>query len=505
MTAHTGPRPLRHAVLWSYVNSGGRMAMTTVLTFVLAGMLGPRAFGLIAMALVFVGLVEMLLQQGLMPAIVQRKELRAEHADTAFWCVCAAATALTALLAAAAPLWGALNGAPELTAVVWALAPLVPIQGLVVVQEALLRRDLRFKSLAVRGTSATLVGGAAGLAGAWAGWGVWALVTQQLVTAAAGLVVLWGVSSWRPSWRFDRKAAGELYSYASRSSGATVGLFLGNRADVLLAGLFFGPIVVGLYRLAHRLTGLALEVGARAMQGVALPALSSLQDDRAAFVDRWLRMQQAVAVLTLPLLALLACAAEDLAALLGPSWSEAVPAVRALAAVQAVNALSLLTGPVLQALGRPGRLSVVVWGRSLVLALALVGVGVTLAGESVASQLTGMLAAAALGAVLSGAVSSVVAARLVDLSLLRLARASAPAVAAAAAGGVVVLLAAGTLDGLPVLIRLVTDLALGAAAAAAVLLVLLPGARHSIDRWFAGRRRRPAGSGDPAGSVQVLG
>ena len=129
--------------------------MTTVLTFVLAGMLGPRAFGLIAMALVFVGFVEMLLQQGLMPAIVQRKELRAEHADTAFWCVCAAALVLTAVLAVAAPFWGALNGVPELTAVVWALAPLVPIQALVVVQEALLRRDLEFKSLALRGTSAT--------------------------------------------------------------------------------------------------------------------------------------------------------------------------------------------------------------------------------------------------------------------------------------------------------------------------------------------------------------
>ena len=176
-------------------------------------------------------------------------------------------------------------------------------------------------------------------------------------------------------------------------------------------------------------------------------------------------MQQAVAVLTLPLLGVLACAAEDLAALLGPGWSEAVPAVRALAAVQAVNALSLLTGPVLQALGRPGLLSVLVWGRSLVLALALVGMGVILAGESVASQLSGMLVAAGLGTVLSGVVSSVVAARLVDLSLLRLARASAPAVAAAVAGGAAVLLAAGTLDSMQVLVRLVTDLSLGSAAA----------------------------------------
>lgn len=412
--------------------------MTTVLTFVLAGLLGPSSFGVLAMALVFVGLIEMMLQQGLLPAIVQRKELRPEHADTAFWCVLGAGSLLTAACLLLAPLWAAVNNLPQLTAVIWALSPLIPIQALVVVQEALLRRELRFRALALRGTAATLCGGIAGVAAALQGWGVWSLVLQQLVTASAGVFVLWAASGWRPSRRFDRTAAGELYAYSLRSSGATIGLFLGNRADVLVAGAFFGPLVVGIYRLAHRLTSLALEVGSRAMQGVALPALSELQGDSETFCRRWAQMQRATTVITLPLLALLGCAAPELVALLGPEWSGAVAAIQILAVVQAFTALSLLSGPVLQAIGKPGVLALLVWARAVVLVVALGVAGAVLPGADAQQQLLAMLLVALGVVVVSGISSVVVASRAVGMPLVRLVTASLPGGAAAA--GVVALL-----------------------------------------------------------------
>lgn len=482
-------------MFWSYALAGGRMAVTTVLSFVLAALLGPRSFGLIAMALVFVGFVELLLQQGLLPAIVQRKELRAEHADTAFWLVMGTGLVLTAACVAVAPVWAAVNQLPELAPVIWALSLLVPLQALVVVQEALLRRALRFKSLALRGAVAIVAGGVAGLAGALLGWGVWALVAQQLVTAAVGVVVLWSVSDWRPRRRFERRAAGDLYRFSIRSAAASLGLFVGTRADVLLAGAFFGPVVVGIYRLAQRLTDTALEVSARAMQAVALPGLSQLQSDIEAFRRRWLQMQRVTASLSLPLLGFLVGAAAVLTELLGEQWSQAVVPIRLLAVAQLCTAVSLLTGPTLQALGRPGVLAVLAWVRSALLIGGLLTAGLLLTDSSTAAQLMGMLTVALATSAISATLALAVAIRVTRARVRDLARAWIPGLLSGSiTAATTVAVAAGT-AGLGQWPRLGLTGAAAAMCAAALLWWLEPEFRRTLTRRR--KRGRPPIGVDP--------
>lgn len=262
--------------MWSYAQNLGRMGITSGLTLLLAIYLGPRAFGVMALALAFTGFAEMLQKQGLAPAIIARKDLDNRVADTAFWLVCAASIAVTVLAFVLAPLWSMLNDLPELTDVVRVLALGVPLTATAVVQEAILRRQMRFRSLAVRTWVSAGLGGAAGVAGAFLGWGVWALVAQQLVTNVMAVIVLWTVSSWRPHFSFDPAAARSLWSYSLRSVGGSIALFFGGRVDLLIAGPLFGAVVVGLYRLANRLTALVVDVSARSMQAVSLPALAAL-------------------------------------------------------------------------------------------------------------------------------------------------------------------------------------------------------------------------------------
>src|SRR5699024_4592772 len=127
----------------------------------------------------------------------------------------------------------------------------------------------------------------------------------QLVMNATVVVVLWTVTSWRPRFRIRLTAARELWSYSLRSAASSVGLFLGGRLDILLAGAFFGPAVVGLYRMAQRLTMMVVDLTARAMQGVSLPGLAAVQSDSQAFASRLLKMQRLTATMALPSLGLL--------------------------------------------------------------------------------------------------------------------------------------------------------------------------------------------------------
>lgn len=467
---------LRLATSWSYALSLGKMAISLSLAFVLAALLGPRAFGVIAMALVFINFVEMLQQQGLMPAIVSRRVLTERHADTAFWLVTAVGLVCTLAAVLLAPWWANVNGLPELAPVIRVLALTVPLTSTVVIHEALLRRELAFKKLTLRTWISLVAGGIAGVLGAVLGLGVWALVLQQVVTSVVVVIVLWTVSAWRPRFRVDRVAARELWSYSTRAASSSLGLFIGGRIDVLLTGLLFGPVIVGLYRLAQRLTSTAVDVTARGMQAVALPGLSGVQDDSAVFATRLLRMQRTTSMMALPLLGLVAGAALPLEQILGPEWDGASTAIRLLALMQAFTAVSLLLGPALQARNRPGTLSIVIWISSGLKLLALVAAAwLSDRSGSLFALCVAMIAATAMSSILIVAV----AARVLRIQVADMVRAWLPGslgafVAVAVTWGLARLL------NLPPVLELMIAGGAGAIIAGSVVVALSPDLRKAV-------------------------
>lgn len=490
---HDVPKPsLRVATRWSYTLSLGKMAISLSLAFVLAAILGPRAFGVIGMALVFINFVEMLQQQGLMPAIVSRKLLTERHADTAFWLVFAVGLACTIGAIVIAPWWANLNDLPELAGVIRVLALTVPLTSTIVIHEALLRRELAFKKLTVRTWTSLVAGGIAGVLGAVFGLGVWALVLQQVVTSVVAVIVLWTVSAWRPRFRVDRLAARELWSYSTRAASSSLGLFIGGRVDVLLTGLFFGPVIVGLYRLAQRLTSTAVDVTARGMQAVALPGLSGVQDDSAAFATRLLRMQRVTSVMALPLLGLLAGVASPLERILGTQWDGTATAIRLLAVMQAFTAISLLLGPALQAWNRPGALSIVIWISSGLKILALVAAAwLEDSSGGLVALCVAMIAATAMSSILI----VIVATRILRIRVADMLRPWIPGAVGALVAGVIALGLVWVL-GLSPLLELAIGGSAGAIAAGLVLLALSPELRDVVGDLRIRLRRSP-GSVEP--------
>ncbi|WP_422773451.1 lipopolysaccharide biosynthesis protein [Plantactinospora sp. WMMC1484] len=384
---------LRSAIGWSYLLTAGRIGSSILVTFLLARLLGPTEFGLVAMATVFITVAQTLIQQGLVSAIVQRDRLTREHLDGAFVVLVLAGLVIGGLTAAASPLWALANRAPELTAICVALSPLVLLQGLSIVPEAVLRRELRFRAVAIRTLLASLLSGVVGVVLALVGAGLWALVAQQLVNAVVGLVVLWVVCPWRPSRRPRLAGIRELLVFSAHSANAGLALMLSSKADVIFTGLFFGPVATGIYRLAARLPDMLVDVTVRSLQQVALPSLSRLQRDRTALAAQLNQLQHLGALAGLPVLGVLAAAAHPLVTLLGPQWAGTEVPLRLLCLFGAVNVYGVLLGPALQAIGQPGKLAAILWTRGVLGVATLAAVGVLFTGYNDVAEATAVAVA----------------------------------------------------------------------------------------------------------------
>jgi len=497
--APPGDRPgrlmakLGSAIGWSYALTAGRVGASTVVTFVLAKLLGPAEFGVVAMAMLFLTIAQTVLQQGLVSAIVQRDQLTGDHLDAAFGVLVLSGLGIGLLTAAASPLWALVNREPQLTVVCLALSPLVLVQALTVVPEAVLRRDLRFRSIAIRTLIAVFASGVVGIVLAVAGAGVWALVAQQLVSAVAGLVVLWAVCPWRPRLTRDLRPIRDLWRFSAHSANAGLGLMLSSKSDQLFTGLFFGPLAVGIYRLAGRLPDMLVDVTVRSLQQVALPALSRLQADRRAFAARLTELQHIGAVVGLPLLGVLVAVAEPLIALLGPQWSGTALPLQLLCLYGATNVYGVLLGPALQAIGKPGRLAAIAWGRGLLGVAVFVVVGLVAAHGTPVRQASAIaLAAIGLNLVLTAIAVHTTVRRTVDGSIVDFLVPTLPAVLAA--------LAAAAVAFLPNLGPLASLLVNGAAAGAVAgaLLWLTDGRLRTMVRARLARRRIAEPAEQPA-------
>lgn len=367
-----GDTRLGNALKWSYLFTTGGYAITAILTFVLAAILSPREFGVLTMALVWVSLALVLLQHGPTVAVIQQDDITEDHANAAFWATMAGAVGFCLIFAAIAPIWAAVNGLPELTPVCLALTPMVLITALNVIPDALQRRRMQMRGIAIRVLTANLTGGIAGVTCAVAGLGVWSLVVQQVSTPAVYGTMLWLMTGWRPRFRGPiRQQLRDIRNTSLHTYAGAFGSFLSSRTDVVLMGLFFGPVVIGLYRFAARFAEMVVDLTARGLHQVSLPHLARHGSDKDGFARELGRLMHGVAVLAYPMLGIVAGVAEPLVLFIGDQWAEAAEPLRLLCIVSAIVVLAALFEPAMQAAQRPGVTAVFAWTTTIASGVAI--------------------------------------------------------------------------------------------------------------------------------------
>lgn len=341
-------------VLWSVIESWGRQAISFAVFFVLARLLGPEAFGLVALATVFLAFVGIFLDQGFSSAIVQRQDLEPEHLDTAFWTNIGISVLLTLLCLMSADWVANLFKEPALTPVLRWLSVNFILLAFISVQQALFQRQLAFKMLAVRSLIAVVVGGGVGVTMALMGFGVWSLVGQQLTSSLAQVLTLWWVSDWKPGFKVSSKHFKELFSFGVNVMGFSFVNFFNRRSDDFLIGYFLGSVALGYYSVAYKLLLIMTELLTRVIEKVAMPSFSKLQQEPERMRNAFYKVTQFTSLVSFPaFLGVSALAPELVPILFGEQWESSIPVMQILSLVGILQSVYLFNSTVILAMGKP--------------------------------------------------------------------------------------------------------------------------------------------------------
>ena len=342
------------ATFWSVICLWGNRFLTFLFFTVLARLLGPQAFGLVALSTVYLGFLLVFQDQGFAHAVIQREDLHPDHLNTVFWMNLGLALVLTLATLWGAPCIGGIFHEPQLPGVIRGLSPLLVIGALTSVHRALLYRAFRFRVLAVAALVGVTAGGIVGILAALQGFGVWSLVFHQIVSRACESGIIWWHSDWRPRFRWTRVHFLDMFGFGKYVVGGQLASFVYLYAADLIIGLFLGSIAVGLFDVADRCIRMILQMISGVISRVSLPTFARLQQDSEWGRATLLKATNQVALFSFPVfLAVAVLAPEIVTTAFGGKWERAIPALRVLSLAGMAQSICYLKRYLVLAYGRP--------------------------------------------------------------------------------------------------------------------------------------------------------
>jgi len=347
-------RQTTSAALWQILARGADRGLRFVASLVLARMLAPADFGLLAATMVVAGIVETLSYLGIDHAVIQSRREDARFLGSALRVMLLRGGLLAAVTAALAPVaaWYFEDGAMTAMVLLIAASPLA--SGCENPSMYIERKHLRFKPLAVASVAGAVAQVAVSVGGAAAGLGAKALalgfVASAVATAAAG----WILVPRRVDFTADPEASAELGAFARRAAGVPFLIMLSSSAPSIVLGRVSGLDVLGIYSLAQRLCSLPTEIALPIFGTVLTPAYAGIKDDLDRVRRIWLKTLAGVSLLVMPVGAALVALDERLPSVLyGEKYTGSPGLVSMIAVVGLVASLTSCCGPMFWGLGRP--------------------------------------------------------------------------------------------------------------------------------------------------------
>lgn len=342
------------AVVWSFAQGWSGQLIGLAVFVVLAWHLSAEAFGLVAMAMVFIAFTQLFVEQGLSSAIIQHPDPTKEHLSTAFWTNFLAGTTLTIFAYLFSGVIAELFKQPNLEEVVKWLSLALFLNSLVSVQVAIFKKAMNFKSIAMTSIISSILSGLIGVVLAINGFGVWSLVGQQLSKGVFRIVLLWAQSDWRPMFFWSYTQFRELFSYSVNVIGINLFEFSNRYADNLLIGLYLGPTALGYYALAYKFYRTLLKLVGGLANQVAFSSFSISQKDILKVRNSFYTSTQTMAFIAFPIFMVIGVLApEFFTLLLGEKWENSVLIFQILIVVALIECVLFFNGSLMMALGKP--------------------------------------------------------------------------------------------------------------------------------------------------------
>lgn len=269
--------------IWSLLEQGVSKIVALVIQVVLARILMPSVFGVMAILLVLIEIANSIAQSGLGMGLIQKSNVTAASFSSAFWLSMAFSLVLYFILFSASPFLASFYDMPELVLYLRVLATVVFINAFNSIQRSFLQRDMDFKALFRSNTLSVLLAGVCSISAAFAGYGVWALIIQVLLQALIACIIMAIQIPWRPALLFEVAEAWEMFSYGWKVCVTGVMNILYTGLSELIIGKVSSASDLGFYSQGRKWPNTGMATFTNAIQNVLFPALSKIKNDKVSF------------------------------------------------------------------------------------------------------------------------------------------------------------------------------------------------------------------------------
>ena len=321
MSEQTLKQATTKGLFWSSVERFSNQGISFFFSILLARMLDPSDFGIIAMITIFFAVAQSFVDSGFSNALVRKTDRMEEDLSTCFYFNIAVGLVAYIVLFFIAPFVATFYNQPILSPIIRITGLGVVLNSLCVVQQALFTIKIDFKSQAKVTLSATLISGIVGVILAYQGYGVWALVWQGVILALVRMGLLWIMSKWHPKTGFSKDSFHYLFGYGSKLLVSGLLDTIYNNIYPIVIGKFYTPAQLGNYSRALSFAQLPSSNITSILQRVTFPVLSTIQDDKSRLQTNYRRLLKLSAFIVFPLMMGLAAVAFPLIRIvLTPKW-----------------------------------------------------------------------------------------------------------------------------------------------------------------------------------------
>lgn len=338
---------------WSAVENVTRMGVTFVVSIILARLLSPEEYGLIGILTIFIAIFNAIVDSGFTNALIRKQDATDTDYSTVFYINLVLSVVLTAVLFFCATPISIFFERPELVSLTQVMSTVVIINALSIVQRVRIIKSIDFKTQTKITFIASISSGAIGIAMAYIGYGVWALVGQQISNQLLTTLLFWLYNKWIPKFLFSWTSFKEMWSFGSKLLASGLIDTAWKEIYQVVIGKCYSPVTLGLYTRAKQFADLCSSNLTSVVQRVSYPVLSNIQDDRIRLKGAYQKVIKTTMLPTFVLmLGMAACAESMIEVLLGEQWLKCVPMLQIICTYSMLYPLHALNLNMLQVQGR---------------------------------------------------------------------------------------------------------------------------------------------------------
>ena len=340
-------------LFWKFGERILAQGVSFAVSVVLSRLLLPDDYGVVAIVLIFINIANVFVTSGFSTALVQNKEATELDFSTNFYCSLGMSALVYAVMFLISPLIANFYGMPELILIIRIFSLRIPLSAFSAIQHAYVERHMLFKRYFFSTLFGTLFSGIVGIALAYMGFGVWALIAQYFTNTIIDILVLLVTIEWRPKLMFSVQSAKNMMSYGSKILLADLSGTFFDQLRALIIGKIYTSSDLAFYNKGNQLPNLITTNVSASIMTVLFPAISNISDDNERVKELTRKSTKTMAYIILPMLVGLACVSKPLIVILfTEKWIKTIPYIQILSLACSVGMIGSISLQTIKAVGR---------------------------------------------------------------------------------------------------------------------------------------------------------